>query len=109
MVPDSDDVFRSSRTTVLSLWERAFFGPYWVNYHVEHHLMMWIPCYNLPKAQEFLKANGHWDRMETKNGYWEVIKMATSKPDDQDKPGEVIHNTRRRVAGITSEGFEAAN
>jgi fatty acid desaturase len=109
MVPDSNDVFRSSRTTVLSLWERAFFGPYWVNYHVEHHLMMWIPCYNLPKAQEFLKANGHWDRMETKNGYWEVIKMATSKPDDQDKPGEVIHNTRRRVAGITSEGFEAAN
>ena len=109
MVPDGNDLFRSSRTTQLSLLERAFVGPYWVNYHVEHHLMMWIPCYNLPKAQKFLIANGHWDKMETKRGYLEVLKRATSKPDDQDRPGEVIHNTRRRVAGIVSEGFETAN
>jgi fatty acid desaturase len=108
MVPDANDTFRSSRTTLLNLFERAFIGPYWVNYHVEHHLVMWVPCYNLPKAHAFLVANGHGDRIETMHGYADVLRMATSKPDDQDKPGELIHNTRRRVAGIISEGFEAA-
>jgi len=109
MVPDANDLFRSSRTTLLNPLERAFVGPYWVNYHVEHHLAMWVPCYNLPKTREFLIANGHGDRIETKHGYAEVLRMATSKPDDQDKPGELIHNTRRRVSGIISEGFETAN
>lgn len=109
MVPDANDLFRSSRTTLLNPLERAFVGPYWVNYHVEHHLVMWVPCYNLPKTRAFLIANGYGDRIETKHGYAEVLRMATSKPDDQDKPGELIHNTRRRVAGIVSEGFEAAN
>lgn len=109
MVPDNDDPFRSARTTLLNPLERALIGPYWVNYHVEHHVLMWVPCYNLPKAREFLIANGYGDRIETKHGYWEVLKMATSRPDDQDKPGKLVHNTRRRVAGIVSEGFEAAN
>jgi len=109
MVPDANDTFRSSRTTLLGPLERAFVGPYWVSYHVEHHLMMWVPCYNLTKARAFLVENGHGDRIETKHGYAEVLRMAVSKPDDQDRPGELIHNTRRRVAGIVSEGFEATN
>jgi hypothetical protein len=47
--------------------------------------------------------------MEIKGSYWEVIRMATSRPDDEDKPGEVVHNARkRRVAGVVSEGFEEA-
>ncbi len=109
MVPENNNVFRSSRTTLLNPLERFFVGPYGVNYHVEHHLMMWIPCYNLPKARAFLLANGHGDKMETMRGYWSVIKMATSRPDDQDKPGKLVHNTRRRVSGIVSEGYEAAS
>lgn len=107
MVPDNDDPFRHARTTNTNLLERALIAPYWVNYHVEHHLMMWIPCYNLPMAQRFLIANGYSERMETKSGYAEVLRMATSRPDTDDKPGEVIHNARkRRVSGIVSEGFE---
>lgn len=109
MVPDNNDVFRSSRTTELNLFERAIAGPYWVNYHVEHHLMMWVPCYHLPKARRFLIENGHGDRMESKKGFLSVLRMATSKPDNQDGPGEIVHNTRRRVAGVVSEGFEAAS
>ena len=107
MVPDNDDPFRHARTTNTNLLERALIAPYGVNYHVEHHLMMWIPCYNLPMAQRFLIANGYGERMEMKSGYAEVLRMATSRPDADDKPGEVIHNARkRRVSGIVSEGFE---
>ncbi|MEP2863434.1 fatty acid desaturase family protein [Parvibaculum sp.] len=106
MVPDNDDPFRHARTTKANLMERALIAPYWVNYHVEHHLMMWVPCYNLPMARRFLIANGYGERIETKAGYAEVLRMATSRPDTDDKPGSVIHNARRRVSGVTSEGFE---
>lgn len=107
MVPDNDDPYRHARTTQANIVERALIAPYWVNYHVEHHLMMWVPCYNLPMLRRFLIANGHGDRIETKSGYAEVLRMATSRPDDEDQRGELIHNARkRRVSGITSEGFE---
>lgn len=107
LVPDNDDPYRHARTTQANIVERALIAPYWVNYHVEHHLMMWVPCYNLPMLRRFLIANGHGDRIETKSGYAEVLRMATSRPDDEDQRGELIHNARkRRVSGITSEGFE---
>ena len=107
---DDDDPFRYARTTRAGLFMRAVLAPYWVNYHVEHHLMMWIPCYNLPKARAFLIANGFGERMESKEGFGEVIAMATSKPDEQDKPGNLVHNARkRRVSGVMNEGFKSAD
>ncbi|HEX7775918.1 MAG TPA: fatty acid desaturase family protein [Parvibaculum sp.] len=110
MVPDNNDRFRNARTTRANFFERAIVAPYWVNYHVEHHLMMWVPCYNLPKTRAFLIANGYGPRMESKANYAEVLRMATSKPDDQDKRGTLVHNARRnRVAGIMGEGFKPAD
>jgi fatty acid desaturase len=109
MVPDNNDDFRNARHTKANWLARAMIAPYWVNYHVEHHLMMWVPCYNLPKARAFLIANGFGERMETKEGFGEVIAMATSRPDDQDKRGTLVHNGRkRRVEGAMDEGFKAA-
>lgn len=102
---EANDPFRNARTTETNFLERVFIAPYWVNYHVEHHLMMWVPCYNLPMARRFLIANGYGERMESKPGYATVLKMATSKPDDQDRPGELVHNARRRVVGNFNEGF----
>jgi len=110
MVPDNNDDFRNARTTKANWLARMVLAPYWVNYHVEHHLMMWIPCYNLPKARAFLIANGFGERMESKEGFGEVISMATSRPDDQDKSGNLVHNARkRRVSGVMNEGFKSAD
>ncbi len=110
MVPDDNDDFRNARTTKANWLARATIAPYWVNYHVEHHLMMWIPCYNLPKARAYLIANGFGPRMETKEGFGQVIAMATSRPDDEDKRGTLVHNGRkRRVDGVMSEGFKPAD
>ncbi|MFZ3032450.1 MAG: fatty acid desaturase family protein [Parvibaculum sp.] len=110
MVPDNNDDFRNARTTKANWLARATLAPYWVNYHVEHHLMMWVPCYNLPKARAFLIANGFEERMESKDSFGEVIAMATSRPDDQDRPGTIVHNSRKqRVAGVMSEGFKPAD
>ena len=79
VVPDDNDVFRNARTTYASLWERAIIAPYWVNYHVDHHLLMYVPCYNLPKLHRLLLAKGYGPRMETQPDYATMLKLAVSK------------------------------
>jgi len=81
MVPDNDDPMRNARTTYANWIERAILAPYWVNYHVDHHLLMYVPCYNLPTLNKALLANGHGPKMETRRNYLDVIRLATSKPD----------------------------
>ena len=79
VVPDDNDVFRNARTTYASWWERAILAPYWVNYHVDHHLLMYVPCYNLPKLHRLLLAKGYGPRMETQPNYATMLKLAVSK------------------------------
>jgi fatty acid desaturase len=79
VVPDDNDVFRNARTTYASWWERAIVAPYWVNYHVDHHVLMYVPCYNLPKLHRLLLAKGYGPRMETQPNYWTMLKLAVSK------------------------------
>ena len=79
VVPDNDDPFRNARTTKANLLWRAVVAPYWVNYHVEHHLLMFVPCYNLPAFHRLLLAKGFGPRMELQPDYVTVLKMATSK------------------------------
>lgn len=81
MVPDNDDPFRNARTTRANWLIRAFLAPYWVNYHVEHHLMMFVPCYRLPELQKLLWRRGVGTRMEWQPGYRKVLAMAVSRPD----------------------------
>jgi fatty acid desaturase len=79
VVPDDNDVFRNARTTYAAWWERAILAPYWVNYHVDHHLLMYVPCYNLPKLHRLLLAKGYGPRMETQPDYATMLKLAVSK------------------------------
>ena len=81
MVPDNDDPMRNARTTYANWWERALFAPYWVNYHVDHHLLFYVPCYNLPKLHAMLLEKGLGPKMEIKRNYAEVLSLAASKPE----------------------------
>jgi fatty acid desaturase len=83
VVPDNNDVFRNARTTYASWWVRALVAPYWVNYHVDHHLLFYVPCYNLPKLHALLLAKGYGPRMEIQPNYWAIIRLAMSKPEQQ--------------------------
>jgi fatty acid desaturase len=96
VVPDSDDPLRNTRTTKANLLERVFIAPYWVNYHLEHHLFFYIPCYSLPKLHAILMQGPHAERMEVRRGYLDVMRLATAKPDAEDRPGEAGSNARRR-------------
>ncbi len=99
VVPDSNDPLRNTRTTRAGWLERALVAPYFVNYHLEHHLLFYVPCYNLPKVHEILMHSPHAGRMEVKPGYLSVLRLATSKPAGDDQPGEVVSNARRMRDG----------
>src|SRR4029077_20318473 len=100
VVPDAEDPLRNTRTTRANLIERAFIAPYFVNYHLEHHLLYYVPCYNLPKLHAIMMRGPHAARMEVRPNYLSVLRLVTSKPDDQDKPGEIVNTARRMRAGM---------
>jgi len=79
VVPDNDDPLRNTRTTLANFLERLFVAPYWVNYHLEHHLFMFVPCWRLPAAHRALLAAGLGDRMEIQPGYAAMLRLATSR------------------------------
>lgn len=84
MVPDNDDPLRNARTTLAGPIVRTIIAPYNVHYHVEHHMLMYVPCYNLPKMHGYLGDNGTLASMEVQPGYWSVLKLAMSKPGGQE-------------------------
>ncbi len=83
VVPDDNDAFRNARTTYASWFERMILAPYWVNYHVDHHLLFYVPCYNLPKLHALLLKKGYGPKMEIQPNYWTILKIATSKPEQE--------------------------
>lgn len=50
----SENPLRNTRTTHANLLERTFVAPYWVNYHLEHHIIMHVPCWRLPKLHDLM-------------------------------------------------------
>jgi fatty acid desaturase len=79
VVPDNDDPLRNTRTTYANPLERLFVAPYWVNYHLEHHLFMFVPCWRLPAAHRALISKGRKNEMELQPGYLAVLRVATSR------------------------------
>jgi len=80
-VPDNDDRLRNTRTVHANWLERALIAPYFVNYHLEHHLLVSCPAYRLPRAHALLIRKGFGARMETKRSYPAMLAHAVSKPE----------------------------
>jgi fatty acid desaturase len=108
VVTDSDDPLRNTRTTRANVLERLFVAPYYVNYHLEHHLLFYVPCYNLPRIHKILSQGAYAGRMEVQPSYLAVLKLATAKPDSDDRPGEIVNNARRARTGVKVAGDQAA-
>jgi fatty acid desaturase len=67
-----------TRTTSAGPLARVFLAPYWVNYHVEHHALVFVPCWKLRCAHALLRANAYPAGAELARGYLEVVSRATS-------------------------------
>ncbi len=80
VVEFSDNPLRNVRTTKAGRLMRLLLAPYWVNFHLEHHLVMHVPCRNLPKLHRLMLEKGHGPDMEIAQNYWDVLTRAASKP-----------------------------
>jgi fatty acid desaturase len=80
LTPDANDPLGNTRTTRASVWERLFIAPNRVNYHLEHHLLMTVPHYNLPRMHALLGERGILERACVADGYLDVLRNAASRP-----------------------------
>ena len=72
----SDDPLRNVRTTLAGPIARALVAPYWVNYHLEHHMVMHVPCWRLPALHAALCKAGLKDRMRVAPTYGHAMAEA---------------------------------
>lgn len=70
----TDNALQNVRTTQAGPLWGLFVAPYWVNYHLEHHLIMHVPCWNLPKLHALMLAKGHGPKMRVATDYWQVLR-----------------------------------
>ncbi len=76
MVDDRENPEVNTRTTYANWFEKLLFAPLNVNYHLEHHMLMGVPCYNLPRMHKLIKANGFYEKGTLAKGYLEILKEA---------------------------------
>ena len=74
-----NEALGNTRTTLARWWERLLLAPNRVNYHLEHHLLMTVPHYNLPRMHRLLKERGALDGALIARGYYGVFDQASSK------------------------------
>lgn len=76
---DRLDPLQNTRTTRASWWERLLIAPNRVNYHLEHHLLMTVPLYNLPRMHRLLSERGALEGALISDGYFRVFDEASSR------------------------------
>jgi fatty acid desaturase len=79
MIPDPESDLGNTRTTVARWWERLLIAPNYVNYHLEHHLLMTVPHYNLPRMHRLLRDRGALADACVTRGYPGVLTLAASR------------------------------
>jgi fatty acid desaturase len=79
MVPDPADPLRNTRTTLARWWERLLIAPNRVNFHLEHHLHMRVPHYNLPRMHRLLSERGVLQGALVTPGYRAILEACSSR------------------------------
>ena len=74
MVEDPKNALANTRTTYANWLEQLFFAPLNVNYHLEHHMLMGVPFYNLPRMHRILLDKGFYEVGILEKSYWDVLK-----------------------------------
>ena len=76
----SENPLQNVRTTFAGPLARLLVAPYRVNYHLEHHMVMHVPCWNLPKMHDLLIAKGLGPDMRIAPSYWDALGEAGWRP-----------------------------
>jgi fatty acid desaturase len=78
MIDDPADPLRNTRTTLARWWERLLLAPNRVNFHLEHHLLMMVPHYHLPRMHRLLAERGVLEDACVERGYLGILRRAGS-------------------------------
>lgn len=76
VVPDPSHPLGQTRTVRAGWLERLFLAPNRVQYHLEHHLLMTVPHYELPRFHEMLKERGLLEEACVADSYVQVLREA---------------------------------
>jgi fatty acid desaturase len=80
LTPDPDDPLNNTRTVLARWWERLLVAPNHLNYHLEHHLLMTAPHYNLPRLHRLLRDRGALAGGCVERSYASIVRRAASAP-----------------------------
>lgn len=75
MTERSGNMLKNTRTTKAGIIGRALFAPFNVNFHIEHHALVSVPYWQLPKLHRLLREKQAVPNPPT---YWQVIRLAAS-------------------------------
>ncbi len=75
---DPDDPLNHTRTVPARWWERLVVAPNYLNYHLEHHLLMTVPHYNLPRMHQLLSERGILRHACVEPSYWRIVMRASA-------------------------------
>jgi len=78
VVPDPTDPIGQTRTVRAGWLARLFIAPNRVQYHLEHHLLMTVPHYNLPRFHEMLRQRGLLEGACVADNYAQVLRRAVA-------------------------------
>jgi len=73
---ESENPLQNVRTTLAGPVARLLVAPYWVNYHLEHHMVMHVPCWRLRRMHAMLIARGLGPKMRVARSYWQALGEA---------------------------------
>jgi len=73
---ESENPLQNVRTTLAGPLARLLVAPYWVNYHLEHHMVMHVPCWRLPRMHALLIARGLGPNMRVARSYGQALGEA---------------------------------
>jgi fatty acid desaturase len=86
-----DEELGSTRTVIPYLWERCFFAPHNINYHLEHHIFPGVPFYNLPKlSAALMRDEAYRAKAHITRGYSTGVLRECLAPAKQDSPGQLV-------------------
>lgn len=69
----SENPLQNVRTTIAGPLARLLVAPYWVNYHLEHHMVMHVPCWQLKNMHKALTDKGLTSQMRIAPSYRDAL------------------------------------
>lgn len=78
-LPECDDQRRNARTIVRRSWQTFLCGPHAIHYHIEHHLYVRVPFYNLAKVHRQMADHGLLPSANLYAGYGAVLRDVTTR------------------------------